>query len=273
MRARGARAAIFDLDGTIVDSEPGSQAALRQLFGQYAVPCTDELIAQFVGRRGAEVFAELDLFPGRDPAELADEVGRLHRAMDLPAAPAFPGAVRLLREIRQAGDPLGLVTSGGRCYAVPRLRQLGLLELFAVIVTADEVTAGKPDPQGYLRACRQMGVAASSCVVFEDSPAGVAAAKAGSLYCVAVTTTHRPSQLGQADRVVADLAEVSWPLAVADFRLSPAGLLCAQRSRGADARNPAGRPQRAGGGDQQPGQREQGKLPQGVHRQQSARDA
>jgi beta-phosphoglucomutase-like phosphatase (HAD superfamily) len=212
-------AAIFDLDGTIVDSEPGSQAALRQLFGQYAVPCTEELIAQFVGRRGAEVFAELDLFPGRDPAELAAEVGRLHRAMNLPAALPFPGAVRLLREIHLAGDPLGLVTSGGRWYAVPRLEQLGLLELFAVIVTADDVAAGKPDPQGYLRACREMGVAAPFCVVFEDSPAGVAAAKAAGLYCVAVTTTHRASQLGRADRVVADLAEVSWPLTVAHFRL------------------------------------------------------
>jgi beta-phosphoglucomutase-like phosphatase (HAD superfamily) len=213
-----ARAAIFDLDGTIVDSEPGSQAALRQLFDENAVPYTDELIAQFVGRRGAEVFAELDLFPARNPAELAAEVDRLHRTMDLPPVLPFAGAVRLVHKIHQAGDPLGLVTSGGRGYAVPRLEQLGLAEFFAVIVTADDVTAGKPDPQGYLRACRELGVAASSCVVFEDAPAGVAAAKAAGLYCVAVTTTHQRSQLGQADRVVADLAEVSWPMAVAGFR-------------------------------------------------------
>jgi sugar-phosphatase len=219
-----ARAAIFDLDGTIVDSEPGSQAALRQLFDDYAVPYTDALIAQFVGRRGVEVFAELcDLFPARDPAELAAEVGRLHRAMDLPPDPPFPGAIKLVQEIHQHGDPLGLVTSGHRCYAVPRLEQLGLLELFAVIVTADDVTAGKPDAEGYLRACRELGVDAQHCVVFEDSPAGVAAAKAGGLYCVAVVTTHQRSQLGQADRVVADLAEVTWPVPVpADASRLPA---------------------------------------------------
>lgn len=220
-----ARAAIFDLDGTIVDSEPGSQAALRQLFDDNAVPYTDELIAQFVGRRGPEVFAELDLFPARDPAELAAEVGRLHRAMNLPPDPPFPGAVRLVQEIHRSGDPLGLVTSGGRGYAIPRLEQLGLLEFFVAIVTADDVTAGKPDPEGCLRACRELGVAAQHCVVFEDAPAGVAAAKAGGLYCVAVATTHQRSQLGQADRVVADLAEVTWPVLVPASRLPSAGWL------------------------------------------------
>jgi HAD superfamily hydrolase (TIGR01509 family) len=210
-----ARAALFDLDGTIVDSEPGSQAALRQLFDGYRVPYTDELIQQFVGRRGPEVFAELDhLFPGHEPAELAAEVGRHHGALDLPDAAPFPGAVQLVREIHRQGYPLGIVTSGGRDYALPRLEYLGLRELFAVIVTADDVTAGKPDPEGYLRACRELGVTASFCVVFEDSPAGVTAAKAGGLYCIAVATTHQRSQLDRSDRIVADLAEVTWPVLV-----------------------------------------------------------
>jgi beta-phosphoglucomutase-like phosphatase (HAD superfamily) len=83
-----------------------------------------------------------------------------------------------------------------------------------VIVTADDVTAGKPDPEGYLRARDDLGVAAPLCVVFEDSPAGIAAAKAGGLYCVAVTTTHEPAHLGGADRIVASLAEITWPVLV-----------------------------------------------------------
>jgi sugar-phosphatase len=210
-----ARAAIFDLDGTIVDTEPGSQAAVRQLFDGYGVPHDDALLRRFVGRRGPEVFAELaHLFPGHDPWQLAAQVGEHYRALDLPPAPSFPGAVALVREIHRRGDPLGLVTSGRRQYVLPRLEHLGLLGVFAVIVTADDVTAGKPDPEGYLRARDELGVASPLCVVFEDSPAGIAAAKAGGLYCVAVATTHETSQLGSADRIVASLTEITWPVLV-----------------------------------------------------------
>ncbi|HEY2549355.1 MAG TPA: HAD family phosphatase [Streptosporangiaceae bacterium] len=215
--ALAARAAIFALDGTIVDSEPGAQAALRRLFEGYAVPYDEALLRRFVGRRGPEVFAELDhLFPGHDPHQLSAEVGRHYVALDLPPASAFPGAVALLRRVKQRGERLGLVTSGRRRYAVPRLEQLGLADAFGAIVTADDVSAGKPDPEGCLLASRELGVAPACCVVFEDSPAGVAAAKSAGMHCVAVTTTHEAAQLGAADRVVADLAEVDWPVLLAD---------------------------------------------------------
>jgi beta-phosphoglucomutase-like phosphatase (HAD superfamily) len=213
--ALAAHAAIFDLDGTIVDSEPGAQAALRRLFDSYAVPYDDALLRRFVGRRGPEVFTELDhLFPGHDPHQLSAEVGQHHVALGLPPALAFPGAVALLQRIWRRGEPVGLVTSGRRRYAVPRLEQLGLLYAFSAIVTADDVVVGKPDPEGCLLASRELGVPPARCVVFEDSPAGVAAAKSAGMRCVAVATTHQPAQLGAADLVVADLAEVDWPVLV-----------------------------------------------------------
>jgi sugar-phosphatase len=83
---------------------------------------------------------------------------------------------------------------------------------FAVVVTAGDVEVGKPDPEGYARACRSLGVEAPACVGFEDAPAGVAAVKAAGMYCVAVATTHEPDDLSAADRVVAHLTAVSWPL-------------------------------------------------------------
>jgi HAD superfamily hydrolase (TIGR01509 family) len=210
-----ARAAIFDLDGTIVDTEPGAQAAVRQLFDGYGVPHDAALLRRFIGRRGPEVFAELaHLFPGRDPRQLSAEVTEHHRALDLPPARSFPGAVTLVREICRRGDPLGLVTSGRRHYVLPQLDHLDLSQVFAVVVTADDVTAGKPDPEGYLRASDELGVPASLCVVFEDSPAGIAAAKAAGLHCVAVATSHETAQLGGADRIVAELTEITWPVLV-----------------------------------------------------------
>jgi beta-phosphoglucomutase-like phosphatase (HAD superfamily) len=208
------RAAVFDLDGTIADSEPRSRQALRRLFEHYRVPHDDALLRRFVGRRGTEVFAELgDLFPGRDPAQLSAEVRDRFRAPGQPPVPALPGAVELAAGIHRLGDPLALVTSAVRDHAVPTLDRLGLLGLFTVIVAGDDVTAGKPDPEGYRRASDELGVAPSRCVAFEDSPAGLAAARSAGMYCVAVATTHPRSELGDADRIVADLTEVTWPVA------------------------------------------------------------
>ena len=210
-----ARAAVFDLDGTIADSEPRSRLALRRMFEHYGVPHDDELLARFVGRRGPEVFAELGhLFPGRDPAHLSAEVGARFSTPGLPPIAALPGAVELASEIHQLGDPLALVTSATRDHAVPTLERLGLLGLFTVIVAGGDVAAGKPDPEGYRRASDELGVPPSRCVVFEDSPAGLAAARAAGMYCVAVATTHPRSELGAADRIVSDLTEITWPVVV-----------------------------------------------------------
>jgi mannitol-1-/sugar-/sorbitol-6-phosphatase len=207
------RAAVFDLDGTIADSEPRSLQALRRLFEDYGVPHDDALLRRFVGRRGPEVFAELGhLFPGRDPAQLSAEVAARFHVPGQPPIGALPGAAELAGEIHRLGDPLALVTSASRDHAVPTLDRLGLLGLFTVIVAGDDVTAGKPDPEGYRRASEELGVAPSRCVAFEDSPAGLAAARSAGLYCVAVATTHPRSELGEADRIVTDLTEVTWPL-------------------------------------------------------------
>jgi len=209
----GYRAAVFDLDRTIVDSEPRSLRALRRLFDAHRVPHDDALLRRFVGRRGPEVFAELgDLFPVRHPVLLSAEVEAYFHEPGQPPLAALPGAAELAAGIHQRGDPLALVTSASRVHAVPTLQRLGLLGLFQVIVAGDDVTVGKPHPEGYRRASKELGVEPSRCVVFEDSPAGLAAARAAGMYCVAVVTTHPRSELSDADQIVAGLTEVTWPV-------------------------------------------------------------
>jgi mannitol-1-/sugar-/sorbitol-6-phosphatase len=213
IRGKQARAAVFDLDGTLVDSEPRSRVALRAMFADFGVPFDEPLLQRFVGRRDPEVFAELgDLFPGHDPLDLAGAVVEQYRLLGHLPIPALPGAVDLTTQIHRAGDPIALVTSAGRDHAVPALQRLGLLEMFGAIVTADDIEIGKPHPEGYLKASAALQVDPAHCVAFEDSPAGLSAAKAAGMYCVAVTTTHEPAELSTADRVVTDLSEVTWPL-------------------------------------------------------------
>jgi sugar-phosphatase len=133
---------------------------------------------------------------------------------DQPPLGPLAGAVELVRLIGAAGVPLALVTSASRRYAQQNLDELGIRALFSMVVTAEDVTVGKPDPEGYRAAARGLRVPPAACVVFEDAPAGVAAAKAAGMYCVAVATSHPPGDLAAADQVVPDLTKVTWPLTV-----------------------------------------------------------
>jgi HAD superfamily hydrolase (TIGR01509 family) len=207
------RAAVFDLDGTLVDSETRSHESWRHVFRSRGIVPDDSLIRAFVGRRGIDVHDLLqERVPGHDAAELmAASSAHFHAPHQPPLGP-LAGAVQLVQLIAAAGVPLALVTSAGRRYAEQTLTELGVRGLFSVVVTAEDVTVGKPDPQGYLAAAQGLGVPPSACAVFEDAPAGVAAAKAAGMYCVAVATTHPPEDLAAADQVVPDLTKVTWPL-------------------------------------------------------------
>jgi sugar-phosphatase len=114
------------------------------------------------------------------------------------------GAARLLQTLPE--DTWAVATSGLRASATSRLRRAGLA-IPGVLVCAEDVARGKPSPEAYLAAAAGLGVAPLDCLVFEDAPAGVQAAKAAGMTVIGLTTTHRPDQLG-ADVCAATLAGV-----------------------------------------------------------------
>lgn len=207
------QAAVFDLDGTLVDTESRSRVAWTGLFESHGAPYDDELLDSFVGRRGRDVLPEvIHLFPGRTVEELTAWAAA--RSRELPPADEIPGAVAYVRAAAERGAAVAVVTSGGRVYAENMIDGLGLS--FPVLITADDVRAGKPDPEGFARACALLGVPAAAAVAFEDSPAGIAAAKGAGLACVGLATTHDAAQLSAADLVAADFTHLSWPLSAAN---------------------------------------------------------
>ncbi|TYB48284.1 HAD family hydrolase [Actinomadura chibensis] len=202
-------AAVFDLDGTLIDTEPRNRVMWSRLFDAHGAPYDDAVIASFAGRRGREVLQELaHLFPGRTVEELFEQALSFGTLPGLPAAAPVPGAVGLVRSLAGAGVPLAVVTSGQRAYAEDLLAELGVRHLLDVVVTAGDVATGKPHPEGYLAAARDLGVPPAAAVGFEDAPAGVAAVKSAGMTCVGVGTTQPPDALAGADHVVADLNEV-----------------------------------------------------------------
>ncbi|MFI0353812.1 HAD family hydrolase [Actinomadura sp. 9N407] len=202
-------AAVFDLDGTLIDTEPRNRVMWSRLFEAHGAAYDHDLISSFVGRRGREVLAELmHLFPGRTVEELFEQAIAYEHGPDAPPIGVVPGAVELIRALHEAGVPLGVATSGQRSYAEGLLEELGVRECFGAVVTADDVRTGKPHPEGFLAACAGLGVAPQRSVGFEDAPAGVAAVKAAGMTCIGVTTTLPAAALIEADHVVANLKEL-----------------------------------------------------------------
>ncbi|MBB4933864.1 sugar-phosphatase [Lipingzhangella halophila] len=206
------RAALFDLDGTLIDSEPRSIETWRRLFAAHGLPYDDSVVRRFMGRRGPDVIAEdPDLFGNTTWEELIAELREIGRAPDLPPVRHLPESVEFLRRLHAQGVPIGLVTSAGREWAEFALSDMGVREMFGGLVTAADVVLGKPDPQGYLAGADILGHPPERTVVFEDTPAGIQAGGHAGMRVVAVTTTHPRAALGQADLVVDHLTEVDWP--------------------------------------------------------------
>lgn len=206
------RAALFDLDGTLINSEPRSLAVWSRLFEVFDTPCDEAVLHRLLGRRGEDVFAEdPGIFPAVPWDVIVAELRVIQRDPRLPESQILPESAAFVRRLHTAGVPFALVTSSGRQWAEIALERLGVRELFAGIVSAGDVRRGKPDPEPYLSGARLVGHAPEHTVVFEDTPAGIASGRRAGARVVAVTTTHERTVLEGADLIVDHLTEVDWP--------------------------------------------------------------
>ena len=180
-------AVLWDMDGTLVDTEPYWITAEHELVAEHGGVWTDEHAHSLVGNPllvSAEYIREhggVDLPPAQIVEELVDRVA----AAVEHHVPWRPGVRALLAELADAGVPCALVTMSYTRLAAAVARHLPA-GTFRAIVTGDEVQHGKPDPEAYRTAAARLGVAPADCLAIEDSPAGVASAEAAGVPVVAV---------------------------------------------------------------------------------------
>jgi len=208
-------ALVFDVDGVIADTEALNAEATVLMFRQlYGVTVQPEDFRPFVGtgdERYCEGVAEqygvrIDTQAAVD--RRAKNFFALLRSDPLAAA---PGVLELVAAARaDDGVRLAIATSGQKAKQFPVIEGTGLrLEWFDVVITGDDVTRKKPDPQIYSLAADRLGLPPGRCIVFEDAPVGVEAARAAGACCVAVTSTVEVGALSGADLIVNSLAELT----------------------------------------------------------------
>ncbi|WP_377268303.1 HAD-IA family hydrolase [Peterkaempfera sp. SMS 1(5)a] len=200
-----ADALLLDMDGTLVDSTSSVVRCWTTWMTEYGLTAADFARIFTHGRTAAEIIQ--DVLPAERLADggLAAALHRIEELelTDTEGTVALPGVAALLGSL--PADRWAVVTSATRALAEMRLKAAGLSA--PLLVAADDVTLGKPDPEPFLLAAVRLGVDPARCVVVEDAPAGLAAARAAGMRSIAVTTTHTAAQL-TADAVVDGLHRV-----------------------------------------------------------------
>jgi len=202
-------AVVFDNDGLLLNTESVWTRAEADLFQRYAAEFTPEHKLELVGTSadiaGGLIEGWLDQ-PGRK-AELIDELNDLVVAELEHGVEAMVGARDLLEALKGQGTPIGLVSNSPMRFVLRSLEIVGFEAIFDVLISGHEVAAPKPAPDPYLEACKRLGVEAGPGVIaLEDSPTGVAAARAAGLTVIGVPSVDGV-ELAEAHHIAASLLD------------------------------------------------------------------
>jgi len=215
MPAEAAWGAIFDWDGVVIDSSHNHEKSWELLAMQERLPLPADHFEKGFGRKNEFIIPDI-LGWTADPVEikrLSLRKEALYRELiaGQPLAP-MPGVREWLECLREAGVPCSVGTSTHRANIEISMVKTGLAPFFRGVIASEDVQAGKPNPEVFLKAAALVARAPEQCVVFEDSFAGLQAARNGRMKAVAVATTNSATTLeGRANRVVHRLDELQIP--------------------------------------------------------------
>jgi beta-phosphoglucomutase len=209
------RAFIFDMDGTIVDNMAFHTDSWLAFFARRGKTYDAEaFFRETAGAHGREILRERlgkDI-PDDEIAVLAQEKDALYREMYAPHRKTIQGFDELVAKARTRGIPLAVATGSGPGNIDFLLDGLGIRRYFAAVAGSADVMRGKPHPDVFLKAAEQLGIAPEKCVVFEDAPLGVEAARRAGMRAIVLTTTLPAEAFAGYDnviRIVRDFSELT----------------------------------------------------------------
>ena len=205
------KAVIFDMDGTMVDNNEFHMRAFQEFCRRHGKILSDEeFMDKFVGRQNNHlmpmVFGE-DLSQEEVEA-YGDEKEAIYREMYADHIRPVFGLHDFLKLLKEKDIKVAIATGANEANRKFVLQKLDLIHTFDEIVGSEEIKHGKPEPDIFLATAEKLGISPEKCIVFEDAPAGITAAKRAGMEAVALTTTHTEDELKEADVVVKDFAEL-----------------------------------------------------------------
>ena len=183
---------VFDLDGTIVNSEEQNERADRELLRRRGIEPEEEVFASFRGMGSDAVFELLRRDYGLEGSdeELLAERNRLFLDTGLDELEAYPQIVESIERLRGWGYPVAVATGSSSTVVAPMLRHLQLEDRFDTVVTADQVERGKPSPDLFAESARRLSLSPEHCVAVEDSEHGIESALGAGMMSVGVPSTE-----------------------------------------------------------------------------------
>jgi len=202
---------IFDMDGVLADTGPihfqswvkmanedagvnFTKEFFEESFGQQSIPITRKLVGTNVEQALVEKWANLK--------------EKYYREMVKDKLEPLPGVIELIRDLKKKNIKLAVGSSGPLENVELLLTSLKIKHYFDVVITAEDVKNGKPDPDVFLIAANKLDLKPENCLVIEDAPVGIEAAKRAGMKSIALTTTHKKEELYQADIIVEDLTNI-----------------------------------------------------------------
>ena len=209
------KALIFDMDGTMIDSMGHHRLSWIEFARRHAIDIpVDDLMRRTTGRTGAECMSELfdREFSGAESWALVAEKEEIYRELFAPVFREVAGFRAFAAKAAAAGLGIGVGTAGDRHNIAFAMQHLAMVPPPQAIVGGDEGLPGKPEPAIFLEAARRLGIAPEHCVVFEDAPFGIEAARRAGMAAVAVCSSHSAQELAGA-HVLAALEDYDGALA------------------------------------------------------------
>lgn len=208
-------AALFDMDGVLVDNHRYHMDSWQQFAANYGRTITPSQYAQYInGRVAADSmpYVMQRTLTSDELTLLTEEKEATYRAMYLPALAPTPGLINFLTALRTHTIPMAVATSAPISNIAFTLDGTGIRSYFSTIVDASMIHRGKPDPEIYLAAAKQLGVSPERCVVFEDAFSGIEAGLRAGMAVVALATTHSRAELTttKAQLIIDDFSHLTY---------------------------------------------------------------
>ncbi len=210
----GKLAAVFDMDGLLIDTEPIWRRSMIQVFAEVGITLTEEDCMQTMGVRIGEI---VDLWFQRAPwsgpsrAQVTARIYELMMAYVREVGEPMPGVRHALQLVRELGLACAIASSSSEALIRTVIERLKIEPYIDAICSADDEARGKPDPGVYLSAARRLATPPTACIAFEDSPNGVLSAKAAGMFCILVPDPHLAGdpRMNRADLRLPSLEELS----------------------------------------------------------------